>query len=67
MNQTKIDALKKALDVTTQAYYMNTRTGTVDTQEGWVYTDGNGVSRCPVSEGQVVKVLLDENGEWAEA
>ena len=63
-------------------YYMNRNTGSIDTREGWCFTDENGRHRDPVGEGNPALHVLPEcvvrnapvreafNGdlpEWAEA
>jgi len=45
--------------------YMNPETGSVDTEDGWIYTDENGISHNPVKEGTVTEVFL-RSGTWAK-
>lgn len=44
--------------------YMNTPTGSVDTRDGWLYTDEHGVTHDPVALGQVVWVTWDSVEQW---
>lgn len=47
--------------------YMNVRTGSVDTIEGWNYFDDGDIYVCPLDKGEIVEVKLDEDGGWIEA
>jgi hypothetical protein len=47
-------------------FYMNPCTGSVDTREGWIYTDETGLERDPVQEGEVIAVTQDKSGNWIE-
>ena len=49
----------------TQKIYMNMVTGAVDTKDGWMYTDEDGISRDPVADGAVVEVVKVD-GNWVE-
>lgn len=51
---------------TTKTFYMNVLTGSVDTIDGWDYTDIDGKTVNAVDLGEVVKVEItrDSNGVW---
>lgn len=48
--------------------YMNIETGSVDTKDGWIYTDEAGRRVDPVEDGDVVEVIWDKiTSTWIEA
>ena len=47
--------------------YMNTKTGSVDTKDGWDYVTEEGKTVNAVDLGEVVEVVKDENGDWVAA
>ena len=47
--------------------YMNPKTGSVDTYDGWDYVDEEtGETVNAVDRGEVIPVVNNENGEWVE-
>ena len=46
--------------------YMNTKTGEVDTHDGWDYQNEKGDTVNAVDLGEVVEVVKD-NGDWVLA
>lgn len=44
--------------------YMNPETGSVDTKEGWTYTNEEGQLVNAVDLGEVVEVEKDQDGNW---
>jgi hypothetical protein len=48
--------------------YMNIKTGSVDTANGWNYTDENGANVDPVALGDkdLVEVVRDSCGDYIE-
>ena len=48
-------------------FYMNPFTGSVDTREGWLYTDESGIKMDPVENGEVIEVKQNSLGEWVTA
>ena len=48
-------------------FYMNIETGSVDTYDGWYYTNEDGKEVNAVDLGEVVEVVKDKDGDWEEA
>lgn len=46
--------------------YMNTKTGSVDSYEGWHYESDDGNSVNAVDLGEVVEVKKNDDGDWVE-
>ena len=44
--------------------YMNIKTGSVDTYDGWYYENEDGKTVNAVDLGEVVEVQKDDQGEW---
>lgn len=47
-------------------HYMNIKTGSVDTYDGWYYKDENGVEQNGVDLDEVVEVKKNSDGDWIE-
>jgi hypothetical protein len=50
----------------TEKFYMNTKTGSVDTKDGWDYENESGETVNAVDLGEVIEVEKDEEGNWVE-
>lgn len=48
-------------------FYMNTKTGSVDTYDGWFYVNEAGEEVNAVDLGEAIEVIKDANGDWVEA
>jgi hypothetical protein len=46
--------------------YINLKTGSVDTRDGWNYQTENGQAVNAVDRGEVVEVVKGISGEWVE-
>ena len=46
--------------------YMNTKTGSVDSYEGWHYENDDGNSVNAADLGEVVEVKKNDDGDWVE-
>lgn len=53
-------------DAGEEKFYMNVATGSVDTYDGWFYTNEEGKEVNAVDLGEVVEVKKNEKGEWVE-
>lgn len=51
----------------TNKFYMNTETGSVDSYDGWYYTNEDGKEVNAVDLGEVVEVVKNAEGDWVEA
>ena len=47
--------------------YMNVKTGSVDTKDGWDYKNEDNETVNAVDLGEVVEVEKDSEGNWIEA
>lgn len=47
--------------------YMNVQTGSVDTYDGWYYTNQDGEEVNAVDLGEVAEVVKNQDGAWVEA
>jgi hypothetical protein len=54
-------------EATMDKMYMNAKTGSVDTRDGWEYVTDQGEKVNAVDRDEVVEVIKDAKGEWVEA
>ena len=47
-------------------FYMNLKTGNVDTKDGWDYENESGEVVNAVNLGEVIQVEKNAEGDWAE-